>query len=274
MRFDIAGSMAYAYTGARAFDASQPTIVFVHGAALDHSVWALQSRYFAHHGSNVLALDLPGHGRSGGWPLTSVAAIADWIVDVEDALGVESAMLVGHSLGSLAVLDAAERFPERVQKLALLAPSVPMPVSDALLAAASDDVNLAYELITGWSFSDEHKLGGNAQPGLWMTGAAMRLMQRCAPGVLRADLLVCREYTAGLAAAAAVRCPALVIVGERDQMVPPRNTRALAKALPDVRVLPVPGSGHSLMAEAPDTVLDALRAFLFEVPPRPRGASP
>jgi pimeloyl-ACP methyl ester carboxylesterase len=272
MRFELAGSATYAYTGARAFDTAQPTVVFVHGAALDHSVWALQSRYFAHHGSNVLALDLPGHGRSGGTPLPSVAMLADWIIAALDAIGVERAALVGHSLGSLVTLDAAGRYPGRVTRLAMLAPSVPMPVSDALLAAARDDANLAYELITGWSFSEAHKLGGNQQPGVWMTGVAMRLMQRCAAGVLYADLLACREYATGLTAAAAVRCPALIIAGERDQMVPARNARSLAQALPDVRTLTITGCGHSLMAESPDAVLDALRTFLLQPSPQPHTA--
>jgi pimeloyl-ACP methyl ester carboxylesterase len=264
MRLEVAGCVTYAYTGARAFDAAQPTVVFVHGAALDHSVWALQSRYFAHHGSNILALDLPGHGRSEGAPMSSVAALAAWVMAVLDSIGVERATLVGHSLGSLVALDAAGRYPGRVARLAMLAPSVPMPVSDTLLAAARDDVNVAYELITGWSFSEAHKLGGNQQPGVWMTAVALRLMQRCAPGVLNADLLACHEYATGLTAAAAVRCPSLIIVGERDQMAPARNARSLAQALPDVRTITIPRCGHSLMAEAPDAVLDALRAFLLQ----------
>src|SRR5512134_4136239 len=136
MVFDVAVGRIYAYTGARALAPEQPAVVFVHGAANDHSVWLLQSRYFAHHGRGVLALDLPGHGRSGGAALVSVDAIADWIVDVLDAAGLERAALVGHSLGALAVLDCAARHPARVEKIALLGPAVPMEVSDALLAAA------------------------------------------------------------------------------------------------------------------------------------------
>ncbi len=69
MRLTVDDTEIYAYTGARALNAALPTIMFVHGAAHDHSVWALQSRYFAHHGRNVLAVDLPGHGRSAGVPL-------------------------------------------------------------------------------------------------------------------------------------------------------------------------------------------------------------
>jgi len=64
MRISVNGGECYAYTGFHRLDPAQPTIAFVHGAANDHSVWALQSRYFAHHGFNVLAVDLPAHGRS------------------------------------------------------------------------------------------------------------------------------------------------------------------------------------------------------------------
>ncbi len=262
MLFEVAGHDVYAYSGARAFDASLPTIVFVHGAACDHSVWALQSRYFAHHGANVLAVDLPGHGRSDGPALRSVPALADWIVALLDALGVERAALVGHSLGSLAVLDAGGRHASRVSKLALLATSVPMPVAEALLAAAKADDHLAYELITGWSYADAHQFGGNAQPGVWMTGNGLRLMERTRPGVLYADLRACQDYDGGLIAAAGVRCPVLVLAGQRDQMTPPRYAQTLIGALEDKRVLTLPGCGHMLMTEAPDVVLDALRAFL------------
>ena len=262
MLLTVEGRRAYAYTGARAFDRAQPTIVFVHGAALDHGVWALQSRYFAHHGRNVLAVDLPGHGRSEGEPLAAVAAIADWLVALLDALAIDSAALVGHSLGSLAVLDATGRHAERVERIALLGPSVPMPVSDALLDAAKRDDHAAFEMINGWSFSAADLLGGNPLPGVWMTGNAMRLMERCRSGGLYTDLVACNTYADGLVAANKARCPALLILGQRDQMTLPRNARALIDALSDKRVVTIPDCGHSMMTEAPDTVLDALRQFL------------
>ncbi|MEP6943653.1 MAG: alpha/beta hydrolase [Betaproteobacteria bacterium] len=264
MNLEVGGDVAYAYTGTRAFDAALPTIVFVHGAALDHSAWALQSRYFAHHGNNVLALDLPGHGRSGGSARTSVEALADWLVAVMDALRIEDASLVGHSLGSLVALDAAGRFADRVTQLALVAPSVPMPVSSALLDAARADEPLARALITQWAFAEVHRLGGNPQPGMSMAQSGLRLMERCAAGVLHTDLRACNDYDAGLERAAAVKASVLMILGERDLMVPPRNARALAAALPGARSVTVPGCGHSLMSEAPDAVLDALRDFLAQ----------
>ena len=88
MELTVSGKKAYAYTGGKAFDAELPSVVFVHGAQHDHSVWILQSRYLAHHGYGVLALDLPGHGRSAGPALASVGDLADWVAAVLDAAGV------------------------------------------------------------------------------------------------------------------------------------------------------------------------------------------
>jgi pimeloyl-ACP methyl ester carboxylesterase len=222
----------------------------------------LQSRYFAHHGFNALAVDLPAHGRSGGEALGRVEAIADWIVALLDAAGIADAALVGHSMGALAALHCAGTHPGRVRRLALLAPAVPMEVSDDLLEAARSRPQLAYELINGWSFGVRGQLGGNALPGVWMHGNAMRLMQRNRDGVLATDLGACRDYCAGLAAAAGVACPTLVILAGRDLMAPTRNARALVDALRAPRVVTLPRAGHAVMAEEPDAVLDALRDFL------------
>jgi pimeloyl-ACP methyl ester carboxylesterase len=262
MRLSVQGREVYAYTGTRPQVATQPTIVFVHGAACDHSVWALQSRYFAHHGFNVLAVDLPGHGRSEGPPLRSVEVIADWLAGLLDAAAVDRAALVGHSMGALAALECAARHPARIERIALIGVALPMEVSDDLVDAARRDDHAAYQLINGWSFSARRSLGGNAVPGLWMTGNSMRLLERNRPGTLALDLDACRSYANGLAAAAAVRCPALVITGLRDIMAPPRNARAAVGALRDARAVDLPEAGHSLMAEEPDGVLDALCAFL------------
>jgi pimeloyl-ACP methyl ester carboxylesterase len=262
MRIEVGGHEVYAYTGARAPEPAQPAVVFVHGAGNDHSVWALQSRYFAHHGRNALAVDLPGHGRSTGSAFASVEAIADWIPALLDAAGIGAATLVGHSMGALAALECAARHPDRVARVALLGPAAPMAVADVLLDAARRDDHVAFELITGWSYSAGKQLGGSTMPGMWLTGNAMRLLERTHPGVLYTDLVACSAYAGALAAAAKLRCPVLAIVGARDIMAPPRNARDLIAALRDARVVELPDCGHAMMAEQPDAVLDALRVFV------------
>ena len=262
MKLAVAGRDTYVYTGGRPLAPDAPAVLFVHGAAHDHSVFALQSRYFAHHGFAMLAPDLPGHGLSAGPALSSVESIADWLLQLLDAAGVERAAVIGHSMGALAALELASRTPARVARLALLGPAVPMAVSDALLDAAARDDHAAFELITGWSHA--RSLGGNRQPGFWLAGQTLTLLERAAPGVLHTDLLACQRYARGLDAAAAVRCPVLLVLGARDLMAPARNAKPLQAALRRSRTVLLPDTGHAMMTEQPDALLDALRDFLRE----------
>lgn len=264
MILDIDGKAAYCYTGGKPFDAALPTVVFIHGAQNDHSVWALQSRWFAHHGFGVLALDLPGHGRSAGRALASVEAMADWLLAVLEAAGVKQAMLVGHSMGSLIALEAAHRAPDRVRALAMLGTTYPMKVSDALLATARDDEAAAIDMVNIWSHSTLAHKPSSPAPGFSVMGGAQRLMARMSainPAQLfHTDFSACNAYANGEAAASSVRCPVLFIFGKQDMMTPPRSTKLLTGAIAHGKVVQV-DAGHSLMSEQPDAVLDALAGF-------------
>ena len=133
MQLKINGHEVFVATGNRAPDPEKETVLFIHGTGQDHTIWVLPTRYFSRHDRNVLAVDLPGHGRSGGGPLESIEAIADWAIQVLDAAGLATAAVAGHSLGSLAALAIAARHPQRVRAIALLGITVPMPVSELLL---------------------------------------------------------------------------------------------------------------------------------------------
>jgi pimeloyl-ACP methyl ester carboxylesterase len=252
----------YAYTANRAFDAGKPTVVFIHGAANDHSVWSLQSRYYAYHGWNALAVDLPGHGKSAGTALATIGDLAGWIAQLLDALGAKDVTLVGHSMGSLVALETAARHPERIKRIALIASAVPMQVSEALLNTSKANDHAAYEMINVFAHSNTAQLGGNRVPGMWMMGSAMRLMERSGDGVLHADFSACNNYAAGLEAAQKLKCPVLMILGKRDLMTPMKVARDVISKLADVKVVALDGAGHSLMAEKPDEVLDSLISFL------------
>jgi len=260
--FRVKGERVYAYTGGKAFDPQLPVLAFIHGAEQDHSVWALQSRYLAHHGFGVLALDLPGHGRSGGAPLTHIEDIADWSVAVLDAAGIASAALVGHSMGSLVALECAARHPRRVNRIALLGVAFPMRVSPELLRATREDEPAARDMINVWSHWAYAHYPSNPGPGFWVPGENLRLMQRQKPGVLHADFAACNDYAQGLARAAQVKCPALLILDRRDAMTPARGALEVARVIPGARTVTLEGSGHNLMGEKPDEVLDALVEFL------------
>lgn len=268
MMLDIDGHRAYAYTGGKPFDAARPAVVFIHGAQHDHSVWALQTRYFAHHGFGVLAVDLPGHGRSDGPARRDIGALADWLAGLLDAAGASKAILVGHSMGSLVALDGAARHPERVAGLALVATAAPMTVSDALLDAAREHEPQAIAMVNQWSHSTIAAKPSSPAPGFWLQGMNQRLMERIGAlgeaQLFHTDFSACNAYTDALDRAASVRCPVCVLSGKRDVMTPPRASRALVDALrkagAPVQTMELDG-GHALMTEQPDAVLDALFSF-------------
>ena len=262
MRLSVNGSEVYAYTGGKTFNKELPVVVFLHGAQHDHSVWILQSRYLAHHGYAVLALDLPGHGKSGGEALASVEQIATWIIGVLDAAGVAQASLVGHSMGSLIALECAGAYPQRVAKIALVGVANPMRVSDELLTATRDDEPLAQDMVNIWSHSTYAAKPSNPGPGFWIVGENLRLMQRIKPGVMHTDFTACNAYAQGKERAAQVTCPSLLVLGQNDVMTSPRAARDLQATLRGQRTVLVKASGHALMAEQPDAVLDALKEFL------------
>jgi pimeloyl-ACP methyl ester carboxylesterase len=273
MKLSVNGREAYAYTGGKPFDPTLPAVVFIHGAMNDHSVWALQTRYLAHHGHAVLAVDLPGHGRSAGPAPASVEAAAEWVIELLAAAGVQRSALVGHSLGSLIALQAAAQLGDRASHLVMVGTAFPMKVSPALLSTSLETPLQAIDMVNAFSHSTLGAKPSSPGPGSWLRGGSRALMRRllatyAAAGhgnLFHHDFLVCDGYTAGLEAAAQVRCPSLLILGDADQMTPPKSAKPLASAL-SANCVTLP-AGHSLMGEAPDGVLNELRSFFARSSP-------
>ena len=256
---------AYAYTGGKPFDASLPAVVFVHGAMHDHSVWTLLARWFANHGCAVLAPDLPGHGRSTGAPLESVEAIADWLLALLDAAGVDEAAFVGHSMGSLIALEAASRSQVRARRLVMVGTAYPMAVSQALLDAGENDPLAAIDSVNALSHSTLAGKPAFPGPGAWLHGSNRILMRRLqmaqrGTNLFVNDFRVCDRYRGGLEAAARISCPTTLVLGARDQMTQPKQTTAIAAAL-RAAIVSLP-AGHALMTEQPEALLAAVREAL------------
>ncbi len=262
MKLTVNGETTYCYTNSRDIDRDRPSVVFIHGSGMDHTVWTLASRHFARHGNNVINVDLPGHGRSAGDPLTSVEAMASWLVAVMDAINIDQAALVGHSLGSLIALDCAARFPDRARALAMVGTTAPMPVSDAILDASKANQHSAYDMLTQWGFSKRHQFGGNRNSGIWMIGNTLRLYERSRPGALFHDMAACNAYQQGLENAARVACPVLLLLGSEDRLTPVRGTRHLVESFASPQTKILEGAGHTIMMEAPNAMLDALHQII------------
>ena len=270
MIFTVNNASSYCYTGGKPFDAVKPTVVFIHGVLNDHSVWALQSRYLAHHGYNVLAVDLPGHCRSAGNVPSSVEEGADFITGLLDAAGVQKAALVGHSWGSLIALEAAGRLGERISHLVLVGTAYPMKVSPVLLETSLNAPEKALHLINVLSRSTLAAPPSALGPGTWIFGASMALGRRVlasntAVNVFHRGFAACDSYVHGLEAMALVKCPVLFLLGQQDQMTAPKAAQSLvasaqaAGVVHQVTYVPV---GHHQMTEAPEETLAAIKGFL------------
>lgn len=262
MRITVDNAPVFVGTGSGTHNKGAPTLMFIHGAGMDHTVWVLPARYFARHGYNVVAPDLPGHGQSEGDPLTSIRALSNWCIALQDALGADKAAYVGHSMGSLISYAAATQEPPRVSRIALLGTSAPMPVSDGLLDASRDNDQAAIDMTNTWSHSAKGALGSSGHPGTFNLHTGMRLLERSNAGVLHTDLAACNAFDVA-DFDALTNMPALVIAGQGDQMTPARSGLAVAASIPECQQTVLPGCGHSMLSEQPNQVLDALASFLL-----------
>ena len=270
MEFNVNGHVTYCYTGGKTLDPAKPTVVFIHGGLHDHSVWILQSRYFANHGWNVLVPDLPGHCRSKGAPPVSVEAAAEFVIGLIRAAGMGAVSLVGHSFGSLTAMEAASCEPALVNKLALIGTAFPMKVSDALLEGSISTPVKAMKQVNLFSRSTLAAPPSTLGPGTWVYGGSLALAKRVFASnpnanVFHASFKACDDYAGGETAMAKVQCPVLFILGSVDQMTPPKAAQGLIKAAKQRGAVPkvvMVNSGHHQMSEAPEETLAALREFL------------
>lgn len=267
MDIQVNGHQTYAYTGGKTFNPALPTVVLIHGVLCDHSVWALQSRYLANHGWNVLAIDLPGHCRSAGAPPASVQEAALFIQALLDAQGVNQAALVGHSFGSLIAMQAAANMGERISHLVMVGTAYPMKVSQPLLDASLNEPEKALHMTNVFSRAT---LAPPSGAGAWVFGASLALGRRVLASnptvnVFHTGFNACNSYDQGLQAMAAVTCPVLMVLGESDQMTTPKNAQPLITQAKEsgrelqVKLIP---HGHHQMSESPDETLNALISFL------------
>ena len=266
MDISVNGQRTFCYTGGKAFDATKPTVIFLHGALNDHSVWTLQTRYLAHHGWNVLAPDLPGHGKSAGDAPATVEVAADFVLALIDAAGVARVALAGHSFGSLMALEAAARAPARVSHLMLVGTAFPMKVAPALLETSLQQPLKAIDMVNVFSHSMLAPPPSALGPGTWIYGGSRALMRRVLASNPNVNLFhlgfkACDDYRNGEAAMQQVQAPVLFILGKRDQMTPARAAQPLIAKAQNAKVVLL-DAGHQMMLEAPDGVLGAMREFL------------
>jgi pimeloyl-ACP methyl ester carboxylesterase len=239
--------------------AGQPPVVFVHGAGGSHQHWLYQVRDLAAPPGRDLplpptyALDLPGHGRSGGAGRDSISAYADWLVAFLDAARLEQVLLVGHSMGGGIAQDIALRYPHRVAALCLVATGARLRVAPAILTGIQQNKELAVQLITGWLFGPE------AQAEMVRLGR--RQMGEVPADVLYGDFVACDDFDL-MDRVGEIDVPTLVLCGTQDQLTPVKYSTYLRDRIAGATLHLVEGAGHMVMIEKPQPVVRALVALL------------
>lgn len=263
MRLTVNNEETFVSTGGKPFDASGTVLLFIHGSGQSHLSWVLQARFFANRGWSVLAPDLPGHGLSGGEAITSVEGVADWCIDLLDTAGVETAIVIGHSQGGLVGLDLTSRHSGRVERLAIIASALAIPVTEGLLALAENDEQQAISAMVSNSHGGTGHRHDHTMPGQSHMLYGEQVMGRNRPGVLLNDLNACNNYTRGPDAAAAIDCPTLCILAGRDRMVPTRSGLAMTETIRGCQHVVIPDSGHFVQSEYSVETNTALRPFFL-----------
>lgn len=262
MYFDVNGKQVFATTGGKPFDNHKPAIIFLHGSGMDHTFWALHSRFFAFRNYAVLVPDLPEHTNSEGPALTSIEAMADWLNDIVAALAIDSISIVAFSHGCLTALEFASRFPDKLRSVSFICSGLATPVNAVLINAAENNPDSAIAMMLSWGFGHAGHFHQGPIPGNSMVAGGRKVM-RANPAGLAADLNACNAYQNGKQAAAKVAGPQQVILAGADRMAPRRAGMELVNHLTNPELHIIQESGHMLPLEAPDECRLLLKTFIF-----------
>lgn len=232
-------------------------VVLLHSAGGSLLSWPAEIRRLA--GYRIYALDLPGHGKSGGQGYQSISSYADVVMEWLDAVGLPRAVFVGHSMGSAIVQMLALDHPGHVLGLVLIGSAASLPVNPMLINESANQTtfNKAVEKVVSWSFSPQ-------TPQNIKTLVAKRLAET-RPSVLHGDFLACDTFNV-TNRIHEIHQPTLVICGSQDKMTPVRNAYFLADNLPAARVEIIPGAGHMVMLERSQEVAASLAQFFRQIP--------
>ena len=263
MIFKVNNEEVFASTGGKPFDKNKPLMIFIHGSGLTHMCWVLQTRSFAFHGYSVLALDLPGHGLSGGKSLQSIEAMADWISEVMDAVDVKESSLVAHSQGCLVAIECAARYPNKIKTLSLMGGAGAIPMNPELLSLAEKSDPKAVDLMMDFAHGPSGHFGGHPVPGLYHLNTGSKLVQsKEIKDTLGVDFRACDNYTNGFEAAKKLNLPTLSILADQDRMCRLKDGKKLANNITNSEIFIINNCGHMMLLEEADQTLAILKKFI------------
>ncbi len=231
----------------------EPPVILIHGAGSSHLVWPAELRRLA--GQRVLAVDLPGHGRSGGVAQQTITAYADQMFEFLAALGLFQAVFVGHSMGGAIALDLAIRHPAHVAGLGLISTGAYLGIDPGFLENLSNPLTVPNALHTFRT----RAFGRSASPVL--IERCMQVMKETRTSVLYGDWRACAAFDQR-EAISRIESPAWVITGNEDALIPIAYAHFLTGRMPAARLQILPGAGHMALLEQPAQVAHGLMQFL------------
>ena len=210
-----------------------PLIIFIHGAACDHTLWLYQTRYFFNKNFSVISIDLPGHGKNLSKPLNSIKELSNLIKKLIKRLPNKEIYLVGHSMGSLICLETSLANFKEIKKIFLIGTSYPMQVNKSLLLKSKTDQDLAIKDMINWSLSDRIKLNGANLIGLNLPNLINVIMSNSRKGLLYKNLSACNNFILNKNKIEEVKTPFTIIAGSNDIMTSKKNSEILNDMLFD-----------------------------------------
>ncbi len=242
------------YFSHQADDPESPPILLIHGAGGSHLYWPPDIRRL--NGFRVIALDLPGHGKSEGIGRQSIRDYVDAVQGFMDAIDMPAAVIVGHSMGSAIALQLALDAPDRVLALVMVAGGSRLRVAPSILENAANPATfpLAVKTINDWAF------GAGADPHLREL-ASQRMEKETRPTVLHGDFLACNDFDVS-ERLDEVKKPTLLLCGTADKMTPLKYSHALHEEIKGSELVEIEGAGHMLMIEKSHEVAQALEDFI------------
>jgi pimeloyl-ACP methyl ester carboxylesterase len=251
MPYITVGAERIFYSYHTGVDPKAPTMILLHGAGGNHQFWGSAIRRIE--GANTYALDLPGHGRSSGTGRRAIAGYASFVVSFMGVLGLEQAVIAGHSMGGATAMQMALENPQGVIGLVLVGTGARLRVFPAILEGTLSNYEDTIELIAEYAYSPHT----SAQ----LVRQGQRQMLKVAPRTVHDDFSACNAFDI-MERLGEIHCRSLVICGTEDALTPPKYSTFLAQHIPDSELKWIEGAGHMVMIEEPERVAEAVESAL------------